>query len=305
MIKNATVYTFADDATRKAMWSLGDHVTAVTAKDPDKTQWSTLGFTGIAAIDEDAPVFTASDGTKVFTVQLRERVLPGKVIRVKMKERADEYYTRQGYRPGRKAMAEIKDMVISELLPSAFVRPNDTVCLVTRKYLILGTTSAKMVDAILALLRSSMPNNMLSFQRLPQGIANKVESFMTNSLLGGGGDIFELGNSVVLKGADKSSARFKDMALEVDAVVDSINQDMVPVEIELTYAEKVSFSMTDQLVFKRIRLADILTEQANEDSQGEAASYFDATVAIVAGTLSAMITDLVKDIAGEDQGDEL
>lgn len=306
MFKTATIFLIADNLTRELLSpaTLSNAIDEPTITDPDATQWSRAG---IAHPDNfgHSPVFVGAEGTRVFVVQQRERVLPGKVIRTKMGEIAADVAARQGYKCGRKQMAEIKDEVIATLLPNSHIKPVDVVCMLTGHYLFIGTGSARMVDLALNVLRSVFPDNKLNLKPLSDG--RKVTPWMMELLVGAQGDEFFVGESVVLKGREKSATRFKDMDLACRAVLDVVEDGMQPVEIAVKWMDRLTFNLTDHLIIKRIKFADILLKEAEEDASenaannGTAVSMFDGTVALMAGELKNLLTDLCNQMPEEEE----
>jgi recombination associated protein RdgC len=113
---------------------------------------------------------------------------------------------------------------------------------------------------------------------------------------------FTHGDSVVLKSSSRSVARFKDMDLTDEDVVNRVVAGMHPVELAAQYKDNVLFAVTDQLIIKRLKFSDVMLKQATEDSAGEGVvAHFDATIALVTGELVELIGDLIKEIPAEEE----
>jgi hypothetical protein len=68
----------------------------------------------------------AVGGQMLITLRTEKKLLPATVINQVAKARAQEIEEKQGYKPGRKEMRELKDSVTNELLPRAFAIWRDT-----------------------------------------------------------------------------------------------------------------------------------------------------------------------------------
>lgn len=295
MLKTITVFKIADLATAALLnaVNLSAELDEPTAADPDKTQWARAGFSALP--NSEHTVYVAPDGVRLFNVQIRERILPGKVIRNKLAERVADIEERQGRRCGPKEIMGLKDEVTAELLPVAFIRRTDILCMIIKDYLIINTGSAKVVDECLGQLRAAYPDDPLKLMPIISGRDTKAwmsELLLTNTTKSG---LFNLADSLVLKGAEKQTTRFKGVDLESRAVVDSVSDGQSPVEIAATFNERVTFSLADTMILKRIKFLDVLLKDATESAE-DAADAFDATLAIISGEIVLLLDALLSEI---------
>lgn len=300
MIKTITAYLMADKDTHVCLSGaeLSNAIPEPTVRDPDATQWSSVGFSHPDYFGE-SPVFEGADGTRAFMVELRERVLPGKVIQTKLAERMADIEERQGYKCGRKQRAELRDEVIAALLPTAFIKPVNILCMVAGNYLMIGTGSARLVDLVIEALRNVAP---VSFKHLAKD--RSVGKWMTDLLLNNSTDsgMFKSGTAAVLRNAEKATARFKDMDLNKSEIEQLVTEGMRPIEIAVDFNERVSFALSDQLVIKRIRFSDILMEEAGEErSNDDSVGLFDANLALLSGQMRQLFDNLLSEMPEEDE----
>lgn len=71
-------------------------------------------------------VYSIKNGNVMIALQVEERILPSSVVNDEVKERAEAMTEQQGYAPGRKALRELKERVIEELMPRAFTKKRIT-----------------------------------------------------------------------------------------------------------------------------------------------------------------------------------
>jgi recombination associated protein RdgC len=68
--------------------------------------------------------------------------------------------------------------------------------------------------------------------------------------------------------------------------------------LAMTWADRVSFVLTDGLDIKRVVPLDVLQESRNTTTENEA-ERFDADFALMTGELAQMLADLVNALGGE------
>lgn len=303
MLKTITAFLLADATTKRLLSadSLAETLQEPTIVDPLKTMWATAGFSRPSNFG-DLTVFVGADNTRVLNVQVRERVLPAKVIKTHLEDRIVDAERRQGYRHGRKQIAELKEEVTMSLLPSSHIRHVDTEVMITGDYLFIGTGSARTVDVVMSQIMSLFPEDKLAFKPIAWG--RDVSMFLMDALLDETTESckFNRSRSVTLKSSAKAVARFKDIGLDVDSVKERVSAGMHPVDLALEYDDTMTFTLTDQMLVKGIRFSDVLMSQTH-DVKNEV-DEFDATTALVSGELRKMFADLLTAIPVRDELEE-
>ena len=67
-------------------------------------------------------------------------------------------------------------------------------------------------------------------------------------------------------------------------------------KLALTWADKVSFVLTENLVIKRVQALDVLTEKSESHHEDE---KLDGDFALMCGELNLLLNDLVAALGGE------
>lgn len=306
MLKTITAFRIGDKLTKKNLNHLHDVITEATIVDPGKTQWSAIGYSHPEHFGS-MPIFVAADGTVVFNIQVRERVLPGPVIRKRVAEIATDHATREGHKPSRKRMAEIKERVVAELLPTSHIKAVDVRCIVTKDYLLLGTSSARLVDLVLETLIGTFETGPLILTPVNRNYA--VDRFLADLIIHDStiSGHFNCGRSAVLK-QDKAVARFKGIDLASDAVKDRIAAGMRPTELAIEIAETLTFTLTDQGVLKGINVEKAV--MSDGESYDDAIAAFEGSVFIFARLMRNLLDNLYDEVPSikakkEDDEDEL
>nr|MBF0682431.1 recombination-associated protein RdgC [Pseudomonas sp.] len=87
-------------------------------------------------------------------------------------------------------------------------------------------------------------------------------------------------------------------AVEADDVRRHIAAGKQCTRLALTWADRVSFVLTENLSVKRVTALDVLKENADSGASDEA-ERFDADFALMTGELSRMLEDLTQALGGE------
>ena len=101
----------------------------------------------------------------------------------------------------------------------------------------------------------------------------------------------EDGSAIALKGADLTSDEVKGYVLLNDFKVN---------ELTIGFGEEMQFTLTDKMIFKGIKFRDTLDAQAKTEADGDAATYFDGSVAIFVGSVIKLV-DAINDAVGEER----
>jgi recombination associated protein RdgC len=149
-------------------------------------------------------------------------------------------------------------------------------------------------DEIITALVRLIPNlhiALLNTQHSPQAA---MVQWLTSSPDAWPGDL-ALGRYVELKSADemKSLVKFDRHHLEDEQMKLHIGQGKLPTQLALEWAGRVSFVLTEGLVFKKIAFMDDVIEGQGDDEGG-----FDADAAIATGELDKVITGMIDALGG-------
>jgi recombination associated protein RdgC len=97
----------------------------------------------------------------------------------------------------------------------------------------------------------------------------------------------------------KATVRYTRHALEAEDLRRHIEAGKQCTRLAMTWAERVSFTLTESLAIKRVTPLDVLTEK--EDGSGDEAERFDTDFALMSGELGRMIDQLIEALGGEQR----
>lgn len=228
-----------------------------------------------------------------------KKLLPSSVINQVTKIKAAELEEQQGFKPGRKQMKELKEQVTDDLLPRAFSVWRSTWVWIdpVNGWLVVDAGSAAKADEVLKLLFKGI-------DKLPLETLHVVQSpvsAMTQWLLADEAPSnFTVDQDTELRSntEGKATVRYVRHTLEADDVRRHIEAGKQCTRLAMTWADRVSFVLTESLTIKRVAPLDVLKEDSDVTSQNDD-ERFEADIALMTGELSKMLTDLVAALGGE------
>ncbi len=230
-----------------------------------------------------------------------KKLLPATVINQVTKMRAAELEEQQGFKPGRKQLKELKEQVTDELLPRAFSVYRSTWVWIdpVNGWLVVDAASAAKSDEVLKLLLKSIDKLSLETLHVQQSPVAAMTDWLAADEAPGG---FTVDQDTELRasGESKATVRYVRHTLEAEDVRRHIAAGKQCTRLAMTWADKVSFVLTESLTIKRVAPLDVLKENdattKNEDER------FDGDFVLMTGELGRLISDLVLALGGEKTG---
>lgn len=229
---------------------------------------------------------------------VESKLLPAAVVNQVAEEKAEEIAEQQGFKLGKKQMRELKEQVTDELLPRAFVRRHSThawIDPVNGWFVVDAATPAKAEMLLEALSKSvdDLPVKSLHTERSPA--AAMTEWLLANEAPAG----FTIDRDLELRVPDETRAtvRYVRHDLEGEEIREHIAAGKQATKLALTWADRISLVLGEDLVVKRLAFLDLLKEQVE---QGESADeQFDIDFALMTGEVAKLLADLVVALGGE------
>ncbi|NQW82818.1 MAG: recombination-associated protein RdgC [Alcaligenaceae bacterium] len=223
-----------------------------------------------------------------------KKLLPTSVINQFAKVRAQELEDQQGFKPGRKQLRDLKEEVTQALLPRAFSLARDTRVWIdpVNHWLVIDTASASKSEEILTALGKAL----YPFPVEPIQVTISPAAAMTDWVLGGHGPAnFSVDQDAELRaGGDKAAAvRYVKHALDSDDIQKHIKSGKQCMRLALTFNDRVSFVLTENLDIKRVVAQDIL-DQSEQNMPTDANEQFDGDFTLMCAELNQMLCALIE-----------
>ncbi|STX42013.1 recombination associated protein [Legionella donaldsonii] len=244
-------------------------------------------------------------GCSLICLGKEERILPRGVIKRMLDERIQTIETQQGRTIKRAEKAQLAEDLEFELLPKSF-------CVQKRLFAMLDTLSNRLIinsssnnqaSQLTALLRKSLPGLHLEPLALNENLALRFAQWLSNPELLP--PSFQLASDCLLFSLDNEKKRVncKGYELPAEEILTLLAQGLGVAEISLVWNERIQFTLTQDLTFKRLKSLDYLIDEFNEIQELEE-EYLqrDAALTLLGGELRNLTNDLLAGLnATSDQ----
>lgn len=238
-------------------------------------------------------------GQLLLSLAVEEKLLPAKVLKKAVLERARKIEAEEGRKVGRKEMKELKEQVTTDLLPRAFVSEKRTAVWIdpVGGWLVVDASAPGKADDVLSVLRMCLdpcPKVVVIKSVMSPCAAMGVWLASNEAPVD-----FTIDDECELTqtAESKASVRYLRHSLDGEGVRQHLAEGKVPKSLALTYADRVSFVLTDTLAIKKIKLLDVVTEE--NAGQGEGADErFDLDFALMSGEYAKLLAAVVGALGG-------
>ncbi|MDD4912217.1 MAG: recombination-associated protein RdgC [Sideroxydans sp.] len=236
----------------------------------------------------------------LFALGIEQKLLPASIINRFTKERAADIEAQQGFKPGRKAMKDLKQAVTDELLPRAFSVQRTIYAwldLASGRLIVEAASSAK-ADEFLAFLGKTVDNFPAALLQTELSPVAAMTDWVAAENVPAG---FTIDRELELRASDenKATVRYANHVLEGAEILGHISGGKRVTRLGMTWNDRISFVLNEHLQIKRIDFLEIIKEQshkvANDDDE-----MFELDFTLMTGELSKMINSLTDALGGED-----
>jgi recombination associated protein RdgC len=226
-----------------------------------------------------------------------KKLLPATVINQFAKSRATEVEEQQGYKPGRKQLKQIKEAITDELLPRAFAIRRKTCAWIdpVGGFMVIDAANYAKADELVEMLFKSLDGFTLTPVKTDISATTAMTGWLAGDDLPGS---FTIDRDCELRGTgeERASVRYIRHALEVDEINKHIKAGKEVARLAMTWNDRLSFVLHENLQLKRLAPLDILKEQADISDQDD---VFDADFALMTGELKKLLPDVIDALGGE------
>lgn len=235
----------------------------------------------------------------LITLGVNQKLLPGSVITQVAREHAAKLAAKQEHPVSRKQMRDIRERVLDELMPKALSRRRTLDAWIdpVNHWLVIDTAAGKKADQLLESLLSADVELEVKRLECKQSPSAQMTLWLSTGKVPAP---FTIDQDLELKASDASRAtvRYVNHPLEGREIREHIAGGKTATRLGMTWKNRMSFVLTDQLQIKRVAFLDILKDETQDQAE-DAEAQFDVDFALMTGELATMLADLVKALGGE------
>ena len=288
--RNLTFFRFP---TATDFETLDPGLDAAQLKPVGPLELSSRGF--VSPFGRDSELLAARQGDALWlTVGGEDRLLPGAVVNEMLQRKLEEIEAKEGRRPGGRTRKRIKDELITDLLPRAFVKPSRTDALIDRALGVVAvdSSSRKTAENIVSEIRRALG----SFPALPLNAEVAPRSVLTSWVAGESlPDGLSLGEECELRDPIDQGAIVKCQRMELagNAEIDKHLQSGKQVtRLALNLDDHVSFVLGEDLIVRKFKLLDGAVDQLESNDTDDMHAELDARFALMSGEVRRLFTVL-------------
>lgn len=277
------------------------------ARDPGPLELNKVGF--VPPIGEQGQYLQrVSPMAYVICYRIAERQLPAKIVRRHVDAAVREIQEGENRKVYAREKQQLKDKVIQELLPRAFIDYKTTYALISGQYVFIDSSSAKRGEDVLSTLREclgSLGVRPVTVNTTPiDAFTRWVRTHQTD------GPFYLTGDFQAQNRNDESdSLKAQGTSFEDDRLSDLATQDrrvtVLGLQWETGTGEAAAFTVNEMIGIKGIKWPESIAEQAAsqagdyEDPEQLHKAMLLATFTLLAAELKQLLADLLVALGGE------
>ncbi|KFN43829.1 recombination-associated protein RdgC [Arenimonas oryziterrae] len=250
----------------------------------------------VSPFGRDEPALSHGVGNALWlTLGGEDKILPGSVVNDALGKKIAEIEGKEGRKLGGKARKRLKEDLVHELLPRAFVKPMRLNASLDLKlgFIAVDTSSRKSAEGFVNELRHAMG----SFAALPLNAEVSVRTLLTGWIAGEPlPEGFSLGDECELKDSIDGGAVVKCQNQELlsDEIKKHLDSGKQVTRLALVLDDHVSFVLGEDLVVRKLKFLDGAVDQLENTERESLHAELDARYALMSAELARLFVVLEK-----------
>ena len=291
--RNLTLFRFSEH-TAKSLRSLETKLDGHRLRPPGPIELATSGFISPHGRDEEQLTHRVGDFV-LLNIANEARLLPNSVVSDELAARLKKITEKERRKIGAKERKRLKDEVLTDLLPRAFVQMSRTGCYLSLKtgWMILDTSSRKAAEAAVTQLREALG----SLPVVPMAPEESPRALMTDWLIRGKLPAeLVLGDECELRDPAEAGAvvRCRRQDLETDEVREHLKSGKQVFQLGLVYENRIGFVLGEDLTVRKLRFLDQVQDELGETDRDSSAAELDAVFALMTLELERLLQNLTQ-----------
>jgi len=250
----------------------------------------------LSPFGEDSELYVLQSGDALlFSLGIEEKVLPAAAVNHQLSQQVTAIKQQTGEKPGRKQQTDIKQQLMNEMLPRAFVKPKTLHAYIdlSLNMLVVNSASQNAAEDLVSQLRQTLG----SFKAAAFGPSSSMAEVLTQWVLKdqpAAGMILD--NEIVLETLDdnKGVVRGRNIEHLDDQMKRHIDNGYLVTSLGLNYQDRVEFVLSHDMGVKKIKFTDVVLDQLEESTIESEWQLLDSQFTLFSLEVRALLTDLLK-----------
>ncbi len=227
------------------------------------------------------------------TVGGEDKILPGSVVNDLLAKKLAEIEEKEGRKPGGRTRKRLKEDLVHELLPRAFVKTSRTDAMLDLEhgFIAIDTSSRKNGETVVSEIRAAMG----SFPALPLNAEVAPRSILTGWIAGEPlPEGLALGEECEMKDAMDGGAVVKcqNQDLQGDEIGKHLEAGKQVTRLALVLDDHLSFVLGEDLVIRKLKFLDGAVEQLENSEPEDLRAELSARFALMSGEVKRLFVVL-------------
>ena len=291
--RNLTFFRFPV-ALKKSFAGLDSALAECALKPVGPLEAMSRGF--VSPFGRDQPLLSHSVGPALWlTLGGEDRLLPSAVVNDELARKLAVIEAKDGRKLGGRARKRLKEDVVHELLPRAFVRPSrlNAAIDLEQGFIAVDTASRKAAEGFVTELRHALG----SFPALPLNAELSPRALLTGWIAGEPLPTgFALGDECELKDPIDGGAvvRCQRQELLGDEIRKHLDSGKQVARLALIFDDHLSFVLGEDLVVRKLKFLDGAVDQLENTERDSLNAELDARFALMSAELSRLFIALER-----------
>jgi len=238
---------------------------------------STMGWA--SPVPQGSVLCHVANGFYTVALKKEERLLPSRVINRELSEKVEAIDAETGSPVGKKAQSDLKQEIITRLLPQAFTDHSYTygTIIPESNLVIVNAASDSAAEAFLAMLRKTL-GSLPVVPMVRHNTSMELTRWLTDEVPAK----IELLEEADLKATDEtgSTIKAKNTALDSDEIQQHLSAGKLVQKVGIEYDEAFTAVFDNDGSLKRIKFTDRVIEENADIPKDQVAAKFDADVVL-------------------------
>ncbi len=222
-----------------------------------------------------------------------DKILPGSVVNDLLQKKLAEIEEKEGRRLGGRARKRLKEDLVHELLPRAFVKPGRTDALIdlAHGFIAVDTSSRKSGEAVVSDVRQALG----SFPALPLNAEVAPRSILTGWIAGDPLPAgLSLGDECELRDPVDHGAIVKcqHQELQCDEIAKHLEAGKQVTRLALTLDDHLGFVLGEDLIVRKLKFLDGAVDQLESTERDDLRAELDARFALFSAEVRRLFLTL-------------